>query len=328
MVKQIPLSQGKVALVDDEDFARVNAFKWSAVRMQIGNGKAHWYAKRCIRHDGTTFSIFLHRFILGVPDGLHVDHEDGNGLNCQKANMRYASRVQNAWNTRPNKNSLSGFRGVAKSASPAGWRASIGVDGSKRIIGIFETAEQAARVFDVAARHYHGEYAWTNFQDQDAEAEDIFRRWLNGEVFRPVRRWQTNATLTDDQVREIRRRYATETILYRELAAEYGVAVATISHAVSGRTYAHITDVPPLKEDFRKLGRSGRQNTARRVLTDDQVRWARRRYARRDISMRALADELGIKVSALQAAVNGYSYRHITDVPPVVKRAMTESEAA
>ena len=91
MVRALPLTQGKVALVDDEDFERCNAFKWCAVKMQRGNGRAHWYAKRTIYHDGAMYTIFLHRFILGVPDGLQVDHEDGDGLNCQKYNMRYAS---------------------------------------------------------------------------------------------------------------------------------------------------------------------------------------------------------------------------------------------
>lgn len=248
MTREIPLTQGKVALVDDDDFDRVNAFKWCAVKMQSApQRRTHWYAKHCIYVDGQAINIYLHRFILGTPDKIHIDHEDGNGLNCTKSNMRYASRRQNAWNTRVHLQSETGFKGVRR--AKIGWAAHISVDGKSRRIGAFTSIEQAARVWDAAAIHFNKEFARTNFAEIDPEAQNIFKSWLNGQRFTLGK--NPNFKLTDDMVREMRRRYAEGGVTARDLAPEFGVSVPTVFHALSGRSFGHITDVPPLTGDKR-----------------------------------------------------------------------------
>lgn len=250
MTREIQLSQGKVALVDDDDFDRVNAFKWSAVKMQSApHRREHWYAKRCINYDGKAINVYLHRFILGTPDPIHIDHEDGNGLNCTKSNMRYATQKQNVWNTRVSLTSSTGYKGVRESKN--GFNVMIAIDGKRSLIGTFADLEQAARIYDAAAIHVQGEYARTNFAEIDSNAQDIFQRWLAGERFSIGKGKYGAAKLTDDMVRDMRRRYAAGGIFARELAAEYGVCGAAITHALCGRTFGHITDVPPLTADKR-----------------------------------------------------------------------------
>src|ERR1700676_5657577 len=84
-MKTIPLTQGFIAVVDDADYDRVSAHKWSATK-----AKTNVYGVRKVRTaTGTTTSQLLHRFILGVTDReIDVDHEDHNGLNCQRRTFR------------------------------------------------------------------------------------------------------------------------------------------------------------------------------------------------------------------------------------------------
>src|SRR3989304_2105986 len=83
-MKEIQLSQGKVALVDDEDFEMLNRYKWSAMR-----GANTYYAyTHIILESGKRTSIAMHRVIMQTPVGYETDHRDRNGLNNQRFNLR------------------------------------------------------------------------------------------------------------------------------------------------------------------------------------------------------------------------------------------------
>ncbi len=90
-MKYIPLSQGLYAQVSDEDYLRVSQFKWSASFQ--GSSGEQAYAVRFKTVDGKRIKVWLHRFVMGLPDSLEgddplvVDHEDGDGLNCQRDNL-------------------------------------------------------------------------------------------------------------------------------------------------------------------------------------------------------------------------------------------------
>jgi hypothetical protein len=168
MVREIPLTKGYVALVDDEDFERVGGFKWTAMEKRRVDGTIRVYAYRKVEQK----SVYLHRVIMAAPAGFDVDHEDGDGLNCVRSNMRLSSRAQNLANQRRNGHNTSGYKGV--SATPNGrWYAHIGFQWQKFKFGTFDAPEFAAAVYDAAARHFHGPFALTNFPDRNPDAEAI-----------------------------------------------------------------------------------------------------------------------------------------------------------
>lgn len=229
MVREIPLSQGQVALIDDEDAFRVVPFKWSAVRP---DGR-HWYGKRVIHVDGKTFNLYLHRYILAVPDAVHVDHINGDGLDNRRENLRIASRRQNLLNSKGY--GTSGYKYVTAAASGHGFRVNLKVNGRVRSFGRFEDAKEAARVADAAARHFFGEFAWTNFDEITPEAIEIVERVIAGGE-KPGFQVNPNAVLSNPQAREIREKYASgvDTI---SLSREFGICRPAVYHVLHGRTF-------------------------------------------------------------------------------------------
>jgi hypothetical protein len=159
-MKSIPLTKGYIALVDDEDFSAVNAFKWHA---QVAANNV--YARRSIRKKGKIVHIYLHRFLLGIEDTpeIKVDHHpDPNGLNCQRHNLRIATQTQNTRNQRRRYDNSSGFKGVSWLESRKRYQVSIRVNGESKFLGLFVTAQEGAKAYDIAALKYHGEFAQTN----------------------------------------------------------------------------------------------------------------------------------------------------------------------
>jgi hypothetical protein len=150
-VKEISLTQEQVALVSDEDYERAAQHKWCASKTRKG-----WVARA--RVNGSM--IELHRFILNAPKRSEVDHENHNGLDCQRHNIRLATRRQNAMNRRGRGKSR--FRGVDFDSKWNKWRACICPHRKNRFLGYFQTEEQAALAYNDAARECYGEFACLN----------------------------------------------------------------------------------------------------------------------------------------------------------------------
>lgn len=161
-MKTISLTQGKVALVDDNDFDRINAHKWQAVR-----GGRRWYAIRSSPKDsnGKRKTIQMHRAVLDASPGVQVDHINHDSLLNIRENLRICTNTQNQYNRRKRLNGSSQFKGVIHRKYPWGsrWRALIRVSGQLKHLGTCATEAAAAEMYDAAARRFFGPFAALNF---------------------------------------------------------------------------------------------------------------------------------------------------------------------
>lgn len=157
--RTIPLTQGKVAIVDAADYDLLSGRTWRAMKV-----KYTWYARTTVRlPDGRRTQILMHRLILGLTDKkIQADHRDGDGLNNSRANLRPATNAQNCANRHVRKVTINTpFWGVTKKCNK--WEVRVNIDGKNRYIGRYATAEEAAHARDVKAIELHGEFARLNF---------------------------------------------------------------------------------------------------------------------------------------------------------------------
>ena len=155
MTKEIPLTKGKVALVDEEDFEELSKHRWSfdgryAIRMEDGK------------------KIYLHREALKVGEGKVTDHVNRDRLDNRKSNLREASYQQNSSNSKLHSHNTSGYRGVYKYKKL--WRAAVTFDGKQVSCGYFKTKQEAAIAYNEKATELFGEFAYIN---EINEFEDI-----------------------------------------------------------------------------------------------------------------------------------------------------------
>ena len=162
--RRIPLTQGKFAIVDPDDYYWLSEYKWSASRLYN-----KFYAVRTApaekgKKRGKT--VRMHREIANIPDGLECDHINGSSLDNRKANLRPATRQQNCWNNRKRRpGSLSRYKGVSYSRRGRPWKAMLMIGGKRIYLGSFDTQIQAAKAYDKAAKIHFGQYAKLNFPD-------------------------------------------------------------------------------------------------------------------------------------------------------------------
>ena len=158
-MKEIKLTQGKVALVDDEDYERVDQFKWTAIK--LGHS---YYAVRQFWTGGKHQNILMHRFILG--DSTHeIDHKNNDGLDNRKCNIRYCTRTENLRNRLPFRGGSSAYKGVRKPVNYNKYIASIRVCKKPIHIGVFINEIDAAKAYDNAVKKYFGDFGYLNFPD-------------------------------------------------------------------------------------------------------------------------------------------------------------------
>lgn len=156
MVKEIPLTQGQFALVDDEDFEWLNQLSWQAAWNPSSKG---YYAQHTqhLRIDGkrSTKSIGMHRLILNAPKNKVVDHINHNTLDNRKENLRIVSFRQNRQNLKIN--TTSKYSGVCWDKKLKKWFARIAIAGMMKPIGYFPKEQSAAKAYEMAQRLYCNE---------------------------------------------------------------------------------------------------------------------------------------------------------------------------
>jgi len=159
MPKEIQLTQGKVAIVDDEDFEYLNQFRWCA--NQKKNNR--FYAYRGKKINGKYTMIYLHRFILKIIDKkIFVDHANMDTLDNRKINLRICSHSQNQMNKQIQKNNSSSFKGVHFDKRCNKFFAVITLNRKRIWCGYYIDPIDAAKAYNEAALKYHGEFAKLN----------------------------------------------------------------------------------------------------------------------------------------------------------------------
>jgi hypothetical protein len=162
VMRQVSLTKGAIALVDDIDYNLVMSYKW---HLDASGYAAHsfWDASTGKKHN-----VRLHRLLIRVKPLFTVDHVNGNRLDYRRANLRIATREQNMWNRRKFANRTSQFKGVKwrKLKSGGHWQATVTYHGKRQHLGSFDSEYHAALVYDWAASELFGDFARINFDSR------------------------------------------------------------------------------------------------------------------------------------------------------------------
>ncbi len=150
----ITLTQGQFAIVDIEDFERIDKYNWYA---KWYKSSGSFYAARNEYARGKQKTVLMHREIMRAPVGVEVDHRFHDTLDNRKGKLRLAGHTGNTQNARKRKDNTTGFKGVY----PCGrkYRAQITSDGKQIYIGSFNSPEEAAIAYANKARELHGEFS-------------------------------------------------------------------------------------------------------------------------------------------------------------------------
>jgi len=149
-MKEIQLTQGKVANIDNEDYEYFNKWKWS----YGSNG----YARREVAGK----YVYMHSLIAKTPKGMLTDHINGDKLDNRKSNLRICTASQNQQNKGNPVNNTSGAKGVDWDNKNKRWRARIRVQGKYIYLGLHKLINSAIVAYNDAAKKYHGDFAKLN----------------------------------------------------------------------------------------------------------------------------------------------------------------------
>ncbi len=158
----IPLTRGKFAKVDPDNYYRFMKYYW-----QTSVFGTLYYARRTERCGNKRVTINMHREVLNAPKGLFVDHINGDGLDNRRANLRLATPLQNSHNRQILGKGTSRFKGVSLRKDTKKWHAVIYAANKRISLGYFETEVDAAKAYDKAALKYHKEFARLNFPEEN-----------------------------------------------------------------------------------------------------------------------------------------------------------------
>ena len=159
-MKEIRLTQGQVALVDDGDYQELSKYRWYAA------WNPHTHSYRAVRTDCTgdkPKTVYMARVIMQAHPGQKVDHRRHDTLNNQRENLRLCTNAENGYNRKSNVGSSSAFKGVVWHRRDRKWQAYIRLANHLHHLGYFADEIAAARAYDVKAVEIFGDFALTNF---------------------------------------------------------------------------------------------------------------------------------------------------------------------
>lgn len=149
------LRGGRSFIFDREDLPLVQQYNWSMDRYGYVLGNLHGHRK--------SSTVRLHRLLMNAPDGMIVDHINGDPSDCRRENLRIATQQQNTQNAGLPSSSTTGYKGVCYDKKEGKYMAHIHPNGRMVFLGYFNDPIEAALKYDEAAFLYFGEYARPNF---------------------------------------------------------------------------------------------------------------------------------------------------------------------
>jgi hypothetical protein len=159
---EVPLTQGKVAVIDDADWPIVAPYRRYASKQP--NGRFYAIANLWNPEKYAQDKIRMHRLILGITDpAIKVDHRNLDGLLNRRENIRACTNAENIRN-RPKGSTptSSKYKGVSWASFREKWTAQIVVNKKHIILGNFDSEEDAARAYNDGATRYFAEFARLN----------------------------------------------------------------------------------------------------------------------------------------------------------------------
>lgn len=156
-IKNIEVARSKFNL---KYYEILKDYKWSKHRG--GYVTTTWFDEFQHQHQMSLHSAIIELSGQIVPYGFEIDHKDRDKLNNLEDNLRICTRSQNQHNTHKRRDNTSGLKGVSYHKYTKKWAASIMNNNIQEHLGVFNTKEDAARAYNVAAIEYHGEFAQLN----------------------------------------------------------------------------------------------------------------------------------------------------------------------
>lgn len=163
-MKRIPLTQGKFAIVNDRDYERLNQYKWCLARDEASRSftVAPWEQN----------SISMQAQIMEPKKGQIVLHRNGDRLDNRRENLILGTKGMVNLTRGLQSNNNTGYRGVYRYRNGR-FGAKIRVNGHARFLGYYDSAEQAAQVYNQAAHEAWGDLAPLNdFNDFTKPKDD------------------------------------------------------------------------------------------------------------------------------------------------------------
>ncbi len=160
--KEIILTQGQRAIVDDEDYEwLVSMGSWYALkRVSPSNGRfLGFYAARMDYSEGKK-TVHMHNVIFGAKS---VTHLNGKSLDNRRENLKKIDQRQTQGIRIKKEAGRSKYKGVRRYGRLTRWEARITNHGQQIIIGYYDTEVEAAKAYDDMARKFFGEFATVNF---------------------------------------------------------------------------------------------------------------------------------------------------------------------
>ena len=152
-MKKLKLTNGKYTLIDSEVHKSISAFSWNCSR----NG----YACRTAKIGNKWTRVYMHRELARTPKGMSTDHINGNRLDNRKKNLRVCTHSENCKNRGNRIDNKTGYKGVFPYGNGR-FRVKIKLDGKMLHVGLYDTADEAARAYNRKAKELFGKYARLN----------------------------------------------------------------------------------------------------------------------------------------------------------------------